>query len=103
MYLELVPAFVRECALVHVRRQAFEEPNRNVSVRERHGLAHESPRQIGAHLVRTLFERGGMSAMGEAGVNVEEGHTQCSSPKLHSFPIMSRRSRDEMSPTDRGQ
>lgn len=33
-YLELVPALVRECALVHVRWQAFEEPDWNVSVRE---------------------------------------------------------------------
>lgn len=102
-YLELVPALVRECALVHVRRQAFEEPNRNVSVRERHGLAHESPRQVGAHLVRSLFEHGDLLAVDEAGDMARKNRTQCSSPKLHSFPIISRRSRDEMSPTDGGQ
>jgi hypothetical protein len=34
---------------------------------EQHGLAHESPRQVGAHLVRSLFEHGDLLAVDEAG------------------------------------
>lgn len=97
-YLELVSTLVRKCALVHVCRQALEQTDWHVSVRERHGLADESAGQVRAHLVRTLQ----VACVSKPSrlIKTSERRTQCSRPKLQSLPIMSSRSRDEISPDE---